>query len=354
MRLLDAMHRWTGGLIGLVLLVMAVTGTILLHQDSWIMVPHARDAPVSDPARLGAAVTRMMRADGPAPQSIVLAGEGLGLHQIRYAHGRGAYADQSGKVVTRWSSEWQRPEVWLFDLHHHLLSGAIGETVIGVAALCGIFFVLSGTILWWRTRRTLAPRLLPRRLSRSAIVRHHRDLGILVAPLLLLSFLTGAIMVFRPLAIVFGPGTPAAIALANRPPAAIEAGMARGLDWSGIMRVAADRFPRAQIRVLTLPSGRSKLVALRLRQPNDWVENGRTRMWFSPATGGLVAVRDARGLPAGVAAYDLMYPLHAAHVGGWAYRLVMTLSGAGLSLLGSLAVWSFWFRRPRRTRSQPG
>ena len=31
--------------------------------------------------------------------------------------------------------------------------------------------------------------------------------------------------------------------------------------------------------------------------------------------------------------------------GGLAYRLVMTVSGLALALLGSLAVWTFWFKR---------
>jgi len=38
---------------------------------------------------------------------------------------------------------------------------------------------------------------------------------------------------------------------------------------------------------------------------------------------------------------------HAAKVGGFGWEIAMTLSGLALTLLGSLAVWSFWFRRNR-------
>jgi hypothetical protein len=34
-------------------------------------------------------------------------------------------------------------------------------------------------------------------------------------------------------------------------------------------------------------------------------------------------------------------------VGGLGYRLVMTLAGLALALLGSLAVWSFWLKGGR-------
>jgi uncharacterized iron-regulated membrane protein len=114
----------------------------------------------------------------------------------------GAYADQAGNIVTRWQSQWERPELWIFDLHHHLFSGDVGETIIGVAGLAAILFVVTGAILWWRTRRTFKFRLWPKRLSRPAIVMQHRDLGIVVAPLLLLSAVTGTMMIFKPFAAI--------------------------------------------------------------------------------------------------------------------------------------------------------
>lgn len=63
-------------------------------------------------------------------------------------------------------------------------------------------FVVTGLILWWRPRRTFEWRLWPARMSRPAIVRHHRDLGVVVAPLLLLSLVTGAVLVFRPMTLL--------------------------------------------------------------------------------------------------------------------------------------------------------
>lgn len=49
-------------------------------------------------------------------------------------------------------------------------------------------------------------------MSRPAIVRHHRDLGVVAAPLLILALLTGAMLVFRPIAgLILGPSAPARI-----------------------------------------------------------------------------------------------------------------------------------------------
>jgi uncharacterized iron-regulated membrane protein len=54
--------------------------------------------------------------------------------------------------------------------------------------------------------------------------------------------------------------------------------------------------------------------------------------------------------PRAAQVFNGAYPLHAAKVGGLAYRLLMTLSGLALALLGSLTVWTFWFKRPRQKR----
>jgi uncharacterized iron-regulated membrane protein len=342
------LHRWTGGLIGLVLAVLGLSGAILVHKDAWIMLPHAGDAQVTQTAAVAATVERIMEDAGSRPNSIIFASESFGLHRLTYKSGAGAYVDQAGNPVTAWESQWERPELWLFDLHHHLFAGDMGETVAGIAGLCGLFFVVSGAILWWRTRRTFVFRLWPRRMTRSAIGRQHRDLGIVAAPLLLLSLYTGLTMVFRPTTMLaLGPSAPAVVDQALKPPAPIDARLAERLDWTAMMRSARERFPDAEFRILSLPKGDNGLVSLRMRQPAEWLPNGRTTLYFAADTGRLVEARDALALPPQAQGFNMLYPLHAAKVGGLTYRLAMTASGLALALLGSLAVWSFWFRRGR-------
>lgn len=348
MKTLDLLHRWTGGLIGLVLALLGLSGAILVHKDAWVMLPHAGDALAADTETVAATVARLMADPAARPQSIGFASETFGLHRLSLGKDAGAYADQAGNVVATWQSQWERPEIWLFDFHHHLFAGDTGETVAGIAGIAGLFFVLSGIILWWRTRKTFEFRLWPRRMSRPAIVRQHRDLGILVAPLLLLSLYTGLTMIFRPMTmLVLGPSAPAAIAAGLKPPPPIEAVLADDIDWAAIVRQARQRFPDAQFRILSLPRGDSGLISLRMKQPAEWLPNGRTTLYFAADSGRLVAARDALALPATVRGFNMLFPLHAARVGGLPWRLVMTVSGLALALLGSLAVWSFWFRRNR-------
>lgn len=348
MKLLDSLHRWTGGLIGLLLALLGLTGAILIHRDAWIMLPHAGDAQIQDTAVLARTTQQVMADAGRRPQSITYAGVDFGLDRLAYKGGGGAYVSQTGEPVARWDSQWQRPELWLSDLQQHLFAEDAGETVIGIAGLCGLFFVTSGVILWWRTRRTFEWRLLPARMTRPAIVRHHRDLGVVVAPLLALSLVTGAVLVFRPLsAVLFGPGAPQEIDRALAPPKVPTRALGKHLDWAAMIMQARTRFPDAEVRSLSLPRGKGGLITLRMRGADEWLPNGRTTVWFAADTGRMVAARDAARLPGRVTGYNMLYPLHAGKVGGLPFRLVMSISGLALGLLGTLSVWTFWFRRPK-------
>ena len=347
MKLLDTLHRWTGGLIGLVLALLGLSGTILLYEHLWIGLPGTGDALGGDLTTVAATTEKLMAM--PGTQGIIYADERFGLHQLRFGKDAGAYASQSGDIVTSWASQWERPELWIFDFHHHLFAGDSGEWVIGIAGLCGLFFVISGAILWWRTRRTFQFRLWPKRMSRPAVVMHHRDLGIVAAPLLLISIITGTMMIFRPFAMVMiAPfGSPAEAAKAIEPPKYKGGPLADKPDYTAMLTEARRRFPDAEFRILSLPRGPGDPIMLRMRQQAEWLPNGRSTLWFDAATGEVLGARDALAMPSGAQAFNMAFPIHASKVGGWSWRIVMTHSGLAMTMLGGLAVWTFWFRRPK-------
>lgn len=349
MRFVDLLHRWAGGLIGLVLALLGISGAILVHKDDWISLPHAGDARLDDPGALGRVAERLL-GNSNGGESLIFASDRFGLIQQRAADGGGYYASQTGDIVARWSSQWERPELWLFDLHHHLFAGESGEIVIGIAGLAAIAFVITGAILWWRTRRTFKFRLWPARMTTPAIRMHHRDLGIVFAPLLLLVALTGTMMIFRPVAaVVVSPLSSPARVLADLSPPTLKSGkLATDIDWNGLIGTAHRLYPDAQLRIVSLPRKIGDPITVRLKQPEEWLPNGRTMIWFDAANGRLISHRDALAMAPGTQAFNMAYPLHAAKVGGLPYRLVMTLCGLALTLLGSLAVWTFWLGSSRK------
>jgi hypothetical protein len=66
---------------------------------------------------------------------------------------------------------------------------------------------------------------------------------------------------------------------------------------------------------------------------------------FDPATMAVVGAADPARAGAHASAREKLYPLHAAKVGGLAWKVAITLSGLALAMLGSLAVYGFWKTR---------
>ncbi len=340
MSLLDLLHRWAGGLVGALLVVLAASGTILLWEESWIDLPGADDRLIVEPGAIATGAARAAELGELA--RITFASEDFGLHQAIYTDGSGAYLNQHGAVVERWTDPLGRSELWLFDLHHHLLAGKTGEIVAGALGLLLVFFALSGAALWWRTRRTFRLRLLPARPTRSAIVRHHRDLGIVAAPLLLLSGITGSLMVFGPASALllapWGEASPETPAVAVEP-------VTPDPDWAALVGASLAAFPDAVPRRLQVPHDGRGAFVMRLRQPFEWTPNGRSYAYLDRANATVVAKLDPRTGDTAQAIQEKFYPLHAGKVGGVLWKLALTFGGVALVLLGLFAMASFWFLR---------
>ncbi|MDL5054799.1 PepSY-associated TM helix domain-containing protein [Oscillatoria laete-virens NRMC-F 0139] len=343
-------HRWGGGLVGLFLAIVGVTGALLVHRDTIVALTLPQPVAASPELQVP-----MLAADTDLEaRFIVLPSERFGHYRTVGPDGAGAYVAGDGLVIGTWENKWDRPELWVFDLHTHLLAGEAGGIATGIFALAGLVFIVTGLLLWWPTRKTFEWRLLPRRMTRPAIIRHHRDLGVVLSPLLALSLLTGAAMAIKPIGgvLVMPWSSPAELQAAIRPPllgpAAQANSSARPIAWKAIFAETRRQYPGAELRIIGLPTDSSKPMFMRLRQDGEWTANGRTMLWFDPASGRLLRNDDGRNLLPGLQAYFTFYPLHTGEAGGFIMRLLMTLSGLGMAFLGSFAVWTFWFRPIKR------
>jgi uncharacterized iron-regulated membrane protein len=310
-----------------------------------MMLGHAPQGPVLSAAELTA--TAVANPDLNA-RFLVMPSERFGFAIVMSEGEAGAYLTPSGEVAARWTSRWERPEEWMFDLHATLLAGEPGELINGVFALAGLMFIITGVFLWWPARRLFELRLWPRSMKRAQVIRHHRDLGIVLAPLLAVSLVTGALLTLRPLAIglMLPFSSPAELRSATSVPPVEASGLSAGFEWNAAFAEAAARFPDATVRVVGIPRQPNQPVFIRMRQPGEWVDRGRTMVWFHPQSGAVVSAEDAHTAPRGLRVYYGVLPLHTGEVGGWIWRWLVTLTGLGMTLLGTLAVWTFWLANP--------
>lgn len=351
MSFLRTLHAWAGAILALLLIVLGLSGSLLVLREPWVKltVPEARTAAADSPQALGAAVQAI---DAQAPgqvRNVVFGGDHLGVHRVYFRDKDQGYAAADGRLLKRFAPT-QTVDGWIFELHHFLLAGETGMKVGGAAALAGAMLVLTGVVVWLPAWRSFGARVWPKTLSKRAdLVGSHRNLGMITAVPVFILCLTGGGIIFnettQKLMTAAAPG-PAA----PKPPKAGEG----EVNWIRALSAARARFPDATLRMAAMPAKPGAPASIRMKQPGEWHPNGRTVVWIDPADERVLGVVDAMKLGGGVRAYNALYPLHAAKVGGLAYEAVVFLGGLALAGLGGFGLWSFLLkqarRKPTRTR----
>lgn len=336
-RALRSTHAWTGFVLCLLLAAMGLSGSLLLFKDDIrrLTVEGATEKPVTDPVRLGVIMNEAQRQFGDDLRSLRFGSEDFGLNEAFLKDG-GGYLDSRGKVVSRWAG--RRPLDWFVEFHHRLLLDRMGATIIGILGLIALGFLVSGLVLWWPMRRMFRPRPFPARNRRPALLATHRDLGVLLSPLLLLSILTGIPLglsgISQPL---FG--------FSRKPPVA-ERGLTGAIDWRKAISAAVQRLPEGLPRQISVAGG-GKPATIRLRLPTEWNRQGLSMAYVSPK-GEIIGSIDAEKEQAGARVYARLFPLHSGQVNLLPLKLLLLLEGLGLTLLSILGAEAFRRRLAQR------
>jgi uncharacterized iron-regulated membrane protein len=342
------LHRWIGAVFGLALSIFGLTGALLVWKNQWLhwTLDAAHGAPAIGPEKLAYIVERALLESQGSLNYIVFASRDLGVNLVSTGSQSGFYSDAQGNLISRWTSRLERLELWLFDLHHDLLLGPNGTTLGGLLALLGLIFTVSGFILWWRTRRQFTCTLWPKSLSRRDLTQHHRNIGALFSPLLVVVMLTGLMMAWRPVTLwLLSPFSSIKVMQAAVAPPRVAGNAHATIDWKTIISRAHQAFPDATLRFISVPKNTGDLIRVRMKQPDEWLPNGRSLLWFDPKNGQLIDSRNGLELPLGVRVNNLIYPVHAAKVGGIVYQCLLTLVGLVVTMLGMLVVSRFWLDR---------
>jgi uncharacterized iron-regulated membrane protein len=323
-------HAWTGFLVSILIAAMALSGSVLLFKDDLRRLGLSSPAvPATvDPRQLGAIANAAQQAFGGQLRFVRFASEDLGIHEVALKEG-GAYLNGDGRIVERWSG--RRPLDWLVEFHHRLMLDKTGANLLGVVGIVALALTLSGLVLWWPTRRKFRPNPVPARNHRSALIASHRDLGALLAPILVLSFVTAIPMGLSQLSQpMFG---------FSRAPPKVDAVAAPTIDWTRVMPAVTQALPDAVPRQVTFPNG-GKAASVRLRRPDEWHRQGFSIAYVSPE-GAIMRVIDAQGEGAGARAYARLFPLHTGQAPWAPLRFLLLAGGLGLALIALLGAEAF-------------
>ena len=339
-------HAWAGLVLSVLLVILGLSGTLLVFKNDYLRatIPDARISVDYETHKIGAAIENIEAQFRDAGISYVsLAHDDMALHRIVFKDGSAAYADQSGAVLKTWERNGSL-EDWIFHLHHYLFLGQTGKNIAGIAGFAALVMVITGLIIVVPFLHNFSWRVWPKSLKRRALLAQHRDLGVIFAvPIVVIAF-TGASMVFsKPVNAFLSVVTASTPVPFERPTAT-----SGNVDWVRALAGARAAFPDAQMRLVSWPRSENAPVSIRLRQPNEWHQNGRTYVYIDPASSDVLATRDANKLSRGERAFNILYPLHSIAVGGRLYDVVGALTGVVMSLLGGIGSWTFIAQMRRR------
>lgn len=341
-RLIRLAHVYTGLVLSLLLLVLALTGSALVYKEAYwkLVYPELRGPDIQPGAAADAsAIAAAMAAFGDRLRSVKMPEPGVPAYHLYLDGGEAFLSAHDHRVIDSWTPR-ERLMPLLFDVHAHLMAGERGERVGGIVGLLGVVLAATGLVLWWPARRRLRPRtLLPRDLARRTLLVWHRDLGAVAAPLLLLLLLTGSGLVFYETARTILNGAFGAAAAASVAPQGRGDIAPTALDARRMARVEA-AFPDARVVFYYPPRAGATVHGFRLKRPCELHPNGRSYVYLDLA-GDPVQTIDACALAPGDRAANAIYPLHAGKTESGAYRLIVFLGGIVLALLSFTGVVTY-------------
>ncbi|WP_454732118.1 MULTISPECIES: PepSY-associated TM helix domain-containing protein [Cupriavidus] len=237
----------------------------------------------------------------------------------------------------------------LFQLHHYLLSGETGRTILGVTGMLVLVLVVAGVLLW-------LPKPRPRALLRAFRISHggswsrfnyslHRTAGIFAAPVLATMAFSGWYLnlpkwvtpIVASVMTVTPPGKPVSAPAPAGTPL---------LDITQAVAAARGLYPAAEVTRVSFPRKPGDPFEVRLRQPGEVRrDTGATRLWLDAHTGQRVAVRDPLKAPAGDTFLNWMYPLHTGEAFGLPGRIFISVFGLAPLAFGLTGFLIWWKRR---------
>jgi uncharacterized iron-regulated membrane protein len=354
-------HRWVGLAAGCVLVVTGLTGSALVFRqeiDSALNPALLRVEPAPARASLQSIADEIRRRfpDAPAAARVRMP---RGPHDA-YEFWMGAepalyvYADPYRGTILGARGPRAFLTGWLFWLHSHMLSGEVGHTIAGIAALALVGLSLTGLVIWWPRRppwsswKQWHAALTIKRGSGSRRVTFdlHRALGFYASAFLLVAGVTGASLVFnewfeRAAHVIVGTSP---VKVSSTVPVLRASPAPATLPLDTLLAIAEAAQPGGTISYLYLATTPGQTFRVRQRLPGEEHPNGKSFVNVDPTSGRVVGVESGALAPTGARLYSILYPLHIGILGGTATRLLAVLVGLSLPALAVSGALIWWRR----------
>lgn len=358
-KIIGWLHLWLGIGSGLVVLTVALTGSILVFEKeleprlsptfSYVEVPaNAKAAPLETLTN-----TVFTRYNDYKLREIII--EPAASRSIIFNINKGkndalsvAVNQYTGQIIKAVDEEGRFFAVVL-NLHRYLCMGTAGKVITGISCSIFLLMVITGIVLWWPKRNSRKQRM---RVKWNASWKRlnwdlHAVLGFYVHIIIFLVALTGLTWAYKwandlifyafdgkPQKKMTAPKTPAL----NTAPTAYLTHIMHSTDsilnYTGPVRI---RFAEKKNFV----ERKDQAITVIKRNDDAAIDNIASTLYFDPGTGRLVQARLYENESRGMKVRRLVYPIHTGSLLGWPTKLlalVAALVAASLPVTG-LYIW---------------
>ncbi|GAB3376161.1 PepSY domain-containing protein [Spongiibacter taiwanensis] len=342
--ILRSLHRWCGLIVGVILLVAALSGSALAFKKPLIhslVCPDASLPADYSPAHMLAQLEAIRQHGAYQPTTLIKA--------PNEKEPFWTLMDSGNTVLLHIDTlEPYRNNLWIIEtlaflhkLHVTLMAGLTGEILLLVAGIGGIGLCVTGLVIWWPGRRGFRWRwVFPKSIKSPLLLQYHRHSGAASALLTVVLLLTGSLMMWQ---IVVSPLLP------KDPPTRVAAAVpARDHDATNVQAMFAQavaEMPDGWPTYIRFGANERPDFSVRFRLPDEWHPNGRTSVIIERDSGDMLV--SPRSDEASTARWlvNQLYPLHSGFGMGTLYSVAVFAGGLFMAWLAISGGWAYLRRR---------
>lgn len=354
------LHRYLGLAVGLVLVIVGLTGSLLVFEQDFdhFMISQQYGQIIPQQVQLVSpeSVMNTIKTKYAARSD---------LHLFRIYLPDAPSSPYVGQLST---TNDQRTEVFLnpytgkiigerisdntligmiLSLHYSLMAGKTGTMFVGIAAFLMCILTITGLILWPGWRKLIAGFKIkldahPKRVNFDI----HKVAGIIAVVFLFFTGFTGFCWSFSfPEPIIYAvtftpkPSEPVSKPIPNK----------STLRLTEQLKIADAALPSAVTKSIYFPSKPEDALQIRMKLPQENVEYGNSNVYLDQYTGEVLRVDNALKMRLGDRVLNSFVPLHYGTFGGLPTRILYVFVGLAPLILFITGSVMWWYRYRAKT-----
>jgi len=355
-------HRWLGLTVGLLLVLIGLTGSVLVFDhaiDEWLNPELLLTQGSGSRQSLQAVIDAAEQSRSGNAMSVTRPRVENGVWSVWFSTGTKGDPKFTAVYVDPYTAEVKGERTWgedlmswIYRLHFRLVAGWIGGVIVGFCGLILMISVATGVYLWWPLWMNSWRAAFAVRKGARFNYDLHKTVGIVSTAFLFVLAFTGVYMEFpqyvKPIFTAFSEETEHPHDLksgeeAERLPITADEAIA----------IAQRQFPDAIFDHLHPPEDEAGTYEVAFRQAGEVQKSfGRTQVFLDQYSGEVLTIRDPRQFTAADTLLAWQFPLHSGEAFGLVGRWLVLFSGLTPAALYTTGVLMWWRRRRSRKRNQ--